>query len=119
MPKDQGVASDFSTESIISALGRQAEVSGIAGLFLPDRFAASQGVLARSKRVSFIAVDERVAEDLPQTGYYFKDDPESGHYTRPLSLASITKFGSIPGVSRIYDDGTIVVYEIIGSAYSR
>ncbi|MGD0882235.1 MAG: hypothetical protein ABSB09_11770 [Acidimicrobiales bacterium] len=119
VPPDQGVASDYSTEAIISALGHQAEVQGIAGLFLPLTYSGAQGSLVRSKRVSFIAVDRRITEQLPATGYYFKDDPEGGFYSAPLPTRSITKFDGVPGVSRVYDDGTIVVYEIIGSEYYK
>jgi len=119
VPADQGVASDFSTEALISALGHQAEVQGIAGLFLPLTYSGAQGALARNDRVSFIAVDRRITQQLPATGYYFKDDPDFGHYTSPLPVRAITKFEQVPGVSRVYDDGTVVVYEIIGSAYLK
>jgi hypothetical protein len=119
VPRDQGVASDFSTEAIISALGHQAEVQGIAGLFLPLRYSNVQGRLARKKRVSFIAVDRRIAKQRPGTGYYFQSEPNRDRHVAPLLNRSITKFNAIPGVSRVYDDGTIVVYEIVGSEYYR
>ncbi len=119
VPPDQGVASDYSTEAIISALGHQAEPNGIAQLFLPLHFTSAQGKLARVKRVSFIVVDRRLSEQLPATGYYFQFDPESGDYSTPIPTQSLTKFNQIPGVSRVYADGTIVVYEIVGSAYYK
>jgi hypothetical protein len=119
VPPDQGVASDFLTEAFISALGHQAEPYGIAGLFLPLRYSSAQGNLARNKRISFIVVDRRITEQLPAMGYYFQYDPMSGLYSTPLPKRAITKFDGIPGVSRVYDDGIIVVYEIIGSEYFK
>jgi len=119
LPRDQGVASDYSTEAVISALGHQADVQGIAGLFLTLKYSSSQGALARSKRVSYIAVDRRVSQQLPATGYYFKQDPERGLYSTPLPAQALDKFEKVPGVSRIFDDGTIVIYQIIGSAYTK
>ena len=119
VPRDQGVASDFSTEALISALGHQAEVQGIAGLFLPLRYSIAQGRLARSKRVSFIAVDRRITRQRPATGYYFTDEPKQDARVAPLPTRSITKFDDIPGVSRVYDDGTIEIYEIVGSEYYK
>lgn len=119
VPPDQGVASDFSTEGIISALGHQAEPTGVAKLFLPTSYTSSQGKIARNQRISFIVADRRITQQLPATGYYFENDPNYGSYSTPLPSRSLTKFNDIPGVSRVYDDGTIVVYEIIGSQYFK
>jgi hypothetical protein len=119
LPRDQGFASDFSTEAVIAALGHEADVQGIAGLFLPLRYSRDQGILAQSKRVSYIAVDRRITQELPATGYYFTQDPRQGLYSSPLPLKTISKFENAPGVSRIFDDGTIVIYQLIGSEYLK
>jgi hypothetical protein len=119
VPRDQGVASDYWTEAMISALGYQAEPNNIAGLFLPLQYSSAQGDLAKNRRVSFIVADRRITEQLPASGFLFENDPERGLYSTPLPTRSLTKFNDIPGVSRVYDDGTIVVYEIIGSQYLK
>lgn len=119
MPRDQGVASDFWTEGLVAALGHQADVGDSAALFLPLHYWRAQGKLARRNRVSFVVVDRRITRQLPATGYYFENDPQEGHYTSPVPHPAIRKFETIPGVSRVYDDGTIVVYELIGSEYYK
>ena len=119
VPRDQGVASDYWTEGIVSALGYQAEPNNIAGLFLPTKYASAQNNVAKVNRVSFIVADTRITKQLPASGYLFEADPERGLYTTPLPAQSLAKFNDIPGVSRVYDDGTIVVYEIIGSQYLK
>ena len=55
--------------------------------------------------------DRRIAEQLPASGYYF-GDPTEKTYLKPVPRAAINKFGSIPGVSLIFDDGTIAIYDV-------
>jgi hypothetical protein len=54
---------------------------------------------------------------LPAVGYYFAADPGRDFYSSPVPEAAVDKFTTIPGVSRIYDDGTIVIYDFKGAAH--
>jgi hypothetical protein len=115
LPPDYGVASDWTTTSMLADLGRQAPSPGIADLFLTPRVTQAELLAIRARGYTYIVVDDRLAHDLPAVGYYFENDPLAGHYTRPLPIAGLTKFNSIPGVSRIFDDGTLQVYDLQGS----
>ena len=33
----------------------------------------------------------------------------------PIPLADLTKFNHVPGVSRVYDNGDIVIYDLQGA----
>ena len=57
-----------------------------------------------------------VTEQLPAAGYYFSPDPHQGNYKKPLPSQAIDKYNDIPGVSRVFDDGTIVIYDLAGAA---
>ncbi len=114
---DNGVASDFVTASILASLGHQAAPTDVASLFFRDHVSAALIRLVASQKITFIAVDLRLADQVPADGYYFTNDPRQGSYKSPIPLRDLTKFGSIPGMSRVFDDGTIVVYDVVGSAY--
>ena len=110
------MASDDFTESMFSALGNQAYQRNLANLFLTTSYTASDRSLVRDKRITFVVADKRITEQLPATGYYFSPDPHQGNYKKPLPGVTIDKFNSVPGVSRIFDDGTIVIYDLSGAA---
>jgi hypothetical protein len=114
---DNGVASDFVTASILASLGHQAAPTDVASLFFRDHVSAALIRLVASQKITFIAVDLRLADQVPADGYYFTNDPRQGSYKSPIPLRDLTKFASIPGMSRVFDDGTIVVYDVVGSAY--
>jgi hypothetical protein len=100
---------------MLADLGRQAPSPGIADLFLAPRVTQADLLAIRAQGYTYIVVDDRLAQDLPAVGYYFTNDPLAGYYTHPLPVVGLTKFNSIPGVSRIFDDGTLQVYDLQGS----
>lgn len=117
LPADSGVASDFVTGSLLASLGHQAAPTDVASLFLDNHVSKAVIRLVARERITFIAVDLRLARGLPEDGYYFINDPRQGRYTAPLPLRDLTKFAAIRGMSRVFDDGTIVIYDVVGSAY--
>ena len=117
IPPNSGLASDAFTGQMMSALGHQANVHAIPTLFLDLQFTGTDALLVKKNRVSFVVVDKRITEQLPTVGYYFTGDPYKGLYVDPLPAATIEKFNSIKGISRIFDDGTITVFDLEGSVY--
>ncbi len=119
LPPNSGTASDLLTGQLMSGLGYQADVHNVASLFLNLRFQESDATVVRKHHLLFIVADTRITEQLPATGNYFTRDPFKGLYAHPLPAATIDKFDTIAGVSRIYDDGTIRIYDLEGSVYSK
>jgi hypothetical protein len=71
--------------------------------------------LLRRAAIRYIVVDFRLAKDPPVYSYYFESaEPGAGNHTTPMPLASLLKFDVLPGVTRIYDSGDIVIYDIRG-----
>jgi hypothetical protein len=116
LPRGGGVASDDFTESMFSSLGNQAYQRNLADLFLTTTYTGADRTLVKNKRITYVVADRRTTEQLPAAGYYFSPDPHQGNYKKPLAPASIDKFNSVPGVSRVFDDGTIVIYDLAGAA---
>lgn len=80
---------------------------------IPDTELASDAVsLFRQAGIRFIVADQRVVANDGIRGYYFslRGSPRNALLPR----AAVTKFEAIPGVERVFDAGTIVVYDISG-----
>jgi hypothetical protein len=116
---NNGVASDIFTESMFSSLGHQAYVLGVANLFLTPTYGNADQRLVKEKRITLVVTDERTTEQLPAAGNYFSPDPRQGRYKKPLSRTDVNKFNDVPGISRIFDDGTIVVYDLRGAVHAK
>jgi hypothetical protein len=64
-------------------------------------------------RVRYLVVDLRTSTALPLLGYYYgPDDPGAFHYTSPISRQALTKFGAVPQINQLFDDGDIIIYGV-------
>jgi hypothetical protein len=118
LPPNYGIASDFETANLLASLGHETAPAGVASLFLSAKFSPAARALVREKRIDFIVVDKRMAQQLPADGSYFADDPDAGRYRRPIPIRDLEKFNQIAGVSRVFEDGTMTVYALAGSLYT-
>lgn len=72
----------------------------------PDEFWALAG-----SDIDFLLIDLRLTTAPPVLGFYFQPwDQQKG----PLSGAALLKFNDVKGVTRIYDNGWIVIYDVRG-----
>jgi hypothetical protein len=62
--------------------------------------------------ISYIYVDTRLSEGLPQEGYYIFVG-ETPNPTR-LTLKELTKFSKVPGLKAVYQHGPISIYSTAG-----
>jgi hypothetical protein len=67
--------------------------------------------LAKSD-IDFLLVDRRLSTAPPVLGFYF--EPWEARDGKPLSPAALLKFNDVDGITRIYDNGFIVIYDIRG-----
>lgn len=73
----------------------------------PDEFWA----LVRSD-IDFLLVDLRLSTAPPVLGFYFEQwEAQQG---KPFSGAELLKFNDVKGVTRIYDNGWIIIYDVRG-----
>ncbi|MER9228578.1 hypothetical protein NKI39_23650 [Mesorhizobium sp. M0664] len=73
----------------------------------PDEFWALAG-----SDIDFLLIDLRLTTAPPVLGFYFQ--PWQGQQGTPLSGAALLKFNDVKGVTRIYDNGWIVIYDVRG-----
>jgi hypothetical protein len=109
---------DAGSYSVLGSYGDQDVVRNVAYLYTASAFTESDARQVQAQALSLVLVDRRLSEALPASGQYFPDDPAAGRYTRPLPAADLAKFNHVPGVSRIYDSGNIVIYDLRGSEYA-
>ena len=62
--------------------------------------------------VDFLLVDLRLSTAPPVLGFYF--DPWEPQKGRRLSADALLKFNDIDGITRIYDNGWIIIYDVRG-----
>lgn len=102
---------------LLASYGRQdvkVKVEGVdvSRIFKSDELAAGDlYVLARSD-IDFLLVDRRLSMSPPVLGFYF-EPWEAGKGT-VLSAAALLKFNDVQGITRIYDNGWIVIYDLRG-----
>ncbi|MDN5001389.1 hypothetical protein ACFQZO_10890 [Bradyrhizobium sp. GCM10027634] len=73
----------------------------------PDEFWA----LAKSD-LKFLLVDLRLTMAPPVLGFYF--EPWDARQGVPLSGTELLKFDDVKGITRIYDNGWIIIYDVRG-----
>ncbi len=62
--------------------------------------------------IDFLLIDLRLSTALPVLGFYF--EPWEPRSAAPLSAEALLKFDGIEGITRIYDNGFIVIYDVRG-----
>ncbi len=70
---------------------------------------------ASGQAVWFVETDSRLTKSLPPAGTYFPG--ETTFDTKTIAPAALSKYNHIDGVSRIYDDGDIVIYDLVNWGY--
>jgi hypothetical protein len=114
MTPDSTVASDFTMIHLMGAYGNKRPYTGISWLFLTPQINFEDIRGLKKEGIDYLAVDRRMSQVLPATGYYFDPyEPEVFSYTAPLTVFLLDKFDAENlGLTRIYDSGDIVIYKI-------
>lgn len=119
LPDDSVVYADRVGGLLAGAYGDQYVVrhvgTGIdaSRLLLDPDLGAEDYRLIREAGIRYLIADRRNANGLPNQGVYI----ESGEFgedgrTAPVPVGAARKFSSVPDVQAIYDNGSIVVYDL-------
>lgn len=106
-------AADTGIYPLLAGYGDQNPLQAVGYLYLGPKYTPSIARAGRAQAVQYILVDRRLSQSLPASGTYFLGDTASGD--EPIPIADLTKFNHVRGVSRIYDNGDIVIYNIQGA----
>ncbi len=118
LPRGTRVIADRDASLLAGAVGGLYPVSHIAQgtngspILLTPTWTRQDAMLVRQLRIEYVIVDLRDATGLPRQGVYY----ESGEYdqdrTTPVPISALTKFAALPGVTRVYDNGSLEIYDV-------
>lgn len=121
LPAGSRVIVDRPNSTLVSAYGHLDRVTGsiegitVARVFLSKRFDAIDQRVVSNDKIEYIVVDRRLTHETPAGGYYFEStEPGANGYSKPIDVASLRKFNHVRGLSRIFDNGAIAIYDTSG-----
>lgn len=112
-------AADLANYSLLGTYGDSDAIRNGGPLYRSERLRRSDVDLIRAQDLRFVLTDERLTRMLPPSGRYFAVDRLSDRYTRPLDPLALSKYAYLPGMSRVYDSGSIKIYDLWGAGYAR
>ena len=118
LPPDSRILTDRTDATLLGSyggldpiFGRYAQIS-VPRVLFSRRFDRADRRVVHGQSLAYIVVDKRLTRELPLIGYYVESDEEGAFKrTRPIAIGSLLKFESIPGVSKIYSNGPISIYD--------
>jgi hypothetical protein len=111
------IASDQGIYPVLIGYGDQNPLQDVQDLYQTPTWTTKLGdEAAYQMGVQYVETDTRLTQSLsPNSDEYFPG--ETVPDTKPLSPADINKYDNIQGVSRVYDDGTIKIYDLVSQGY--
>lgn len=118
LPPRSRVLTDRTTATLVGSYGGMDPIFGrYDGISLPrvlfaPHFEHADERVIHGQSLSFVIVDRRLSREPPLIGYYVESD-ETGAFVRKNAVGPrvLEKLRSVPGVSKIYSNGEIVVYD--------
>ena len=107
--------SDRVNQILLAGYGKQISLTSlsdsieISRLFINDGWSAEAAHMVSKAQLDFILVDLRLTGGRPKFGYF---DNATIDPRQKLQARSLLKFNGINGVSRIYDNGYIIIYDM-------
>jgi hypothetical protein len=112
----QRIAADFTSYLLLGSYGDQDPVGDLDALYCGPSWTAADVTLANQQAIDYLLVDLRMSEQAAVTGGYFADS--SSACPSPIPRPDLTKFDAVPGFSRVYDSGNIVIYALPGTQHA-
>ncbi len=112
LPREARVGGDITAVALSSTYGRIDPVREVGELYYATSWTAAEQEMVRTLAIDYLVVDHRMGDLLPMDNAYFQSDPMAGRITEPLSDVQLDKFDSIATVSRLYDNGTVRIYQM-------
>jgi hypothetical protein len=110
------IAADSGIYPLFFSYGGQNPLQIVSYLYKTPTWSAALAGQANAQDVQYLETDTRLTQSIPPGGGdYFPG--QSSSVTKTIPLANLNKFNHIQGVSRVYDDGTISIYDLVTQGY--
>jgi hypothetical protein len=83
-----------------------------AWLYFPDTWGPEQTAIVKGLHIQYIYVDQRLADSLPNVGFYFY--PGESPQPRRIPAQALTKFAYVKGLKAVYRHGPVAIYSTSG-----
>ncbi len=102
----------YGDQQIITSIADRVE---IAPIFLSAQFGPEQSSLIKAAQARYLVVDMRLSKALPLLGFYYEQDEQGAYkHKQPLDAEDLKKFAAIPQINKVFDSGSIVIYDAEG-----
>jgi hypothetical protein len=117
----QRVASDRDNTLLMATYAQEQVMAGgganvaapVAQVFTSLHFGSGVIAILQEDKIQYLVVDHRLSTSLPYVGTYFNLPVSGGEQiTRPIDPTALAKFDGVQNVSRIFDSGDIVIYNV-------
>ncbi|HLB44564.1 MAG TPA: hypothetical protein VJK49_04195 [Candidatus Limnocylindrales bacterium] len=117
---DHAFVADRVNGILLATFGEQAVVTTYESrvplrlLYLAEELGQRERRIVAQVGLEYLVADHRLTTGLPVVGHYFDRGEESvvGQWKTPLDPALLDKFDRAPDVSRVFDGGDIVIYDV-------
>jgi len=110
------IATDYTNYLLMGSYGDQNPVGNLDELYCSPSWTVGDATLARTQAIRYLLVDLRMSQHRSLSGGYFTD--RSTACPAPIPKQYLTKFDTVPGFSRVYDSGNIVIYALPGAYHA-
>jgi hypothetical protein len=114
----QRIATDRINMLLMTTYGNEWDVKNsnsdvsVSSVFTSQQFGSVVEAVLQQDRIQYLVVDRRLSTALPQIKQDF-DVPLSGELlTNPIEPAALAKFDGVQNVSRVFDSGDIIIYDV-------
>ena len=121
LPAGSRVIGDRPNVTLMASYGDLERVSGSIEGIPVSRVSFSRSFDDVDQRVisndviDYIVVDRRLSHEVPAGGFYFESsEPQANAWDEPISFGALRKFNHVRGLSRIFDNGAIAIYDTSG-----
>ncbi|MBV9688720.1 MAG: hypothetical protein JO202_03310 [Ktedonobacteraceae bacterium] len=99
----------YGNEWTVTALDAKTDV---AQIFISLQFGPDVESILQEDKIQYLVVDRRLSEGLPRVGTYFSVDASNTLQSQPISPLALAKFDNVKNVSRLFDSGDIIIYDV-------
>jgi hypothetical protein len=99
----------YGGQQVVTSLQEQFDTSHV---LFADALGPEELNTLKTAEVDYLLVDMRLTQALPRLGIYFERGENLSPDMLPPAPQALTKFNDEPRVSRPFDDGTIIIYDV-------
>jgi len=99
----------YGEQQVVTQLNDEIDTSW---LLFGEKLGSDEMDALKEASVDYLLIDMRLTQALPRLGVYFETGEDERLHETPPDARNLQKFNRVPHVSRPYDNGYIVLYDV-------